>query len=213
MRTKTLLLTAALSAAGIASSMAQVYSVNAVGYVNTDLVPGFNLISNPLIASDNTIAGLFGTSLPEGSIVYKYNGTGFTTAQFTFGTFVANGDVTVEPGEGMFVRVGSPVTITFVGEVPQGDLSVEVPAGFSIRSSIVPQAGTVEELGFPAAEGDTIYQYESEREVPGYYTSQYNFGTWNPALKPLEVGEAVFVRTGASKNWTRSFSVNDPVEE
>ena len=47
MRTKTLLLTAALSAAGIASSMAQVYSVNAVGYVNTPLVTGFNLISNP----------------------------------------------------------------------------------------------------------------------------------------------------------------------
>ena len=41
MRTKTLLLTAALCAAGIATSKAQVYSVNAVGYVNTALVKAF----------------------------------------------------------------------------------------------------------------------------------------------------------------------------
>ena len=48
MRTKTLLLTAALSAAGIATSMAQVYSANAVGYVNKLIPTGFSMIANPV---------------------------------------------------------------------------------------------------------------------------------------------------------------------
>src|SRR5688500_15579957 len=86
MRTKTLLLTAALSAAGIATSMAQapVYSVNAVGYVNTPLVPGYNLISNPLDnKTGNDIQNLFkngiqGGVFPLGSTIYYYvPGTGF----------------------------------------------------------------------------------------------------------------------------------------
>ena len=209
MRTKTLLLTAALSAAGIASSMAQVYSVNAVGYVNTDLVPGFNLISNPLDAADNSVASLFGASLPEGSIVYKYTGAGFATAQFEFEEWT-NGEMTVEPGEGMFVRVGAATTITFVGEVPQGDLSIAVPVGFSIRSSQVPQAGTITELGYEPSEGDIIYSYNAAAQA--YETASFEFEEWSPAVPTLEVGEAVFVRTGVAKTWDRSFSVNEPAE-
>ena len=209
MRTKTLLLTAALSAAGIASSMAQVYSVNAVGYVNTDLLPGFNLISNPLTAADNSVAALFGDSLPEGTIVYKFNGNGFDTAQFEFEEWT-NGDMTVVPGEGMFVRVPTATTITFVGEVPQGDLSMAVPTGFSIRSSQVPQAGTIVELGYTPSEGDIIYQWNAEAQ--GYETASFEFEDWSPAVPTLEVGEAVFVRTATAKSWDRSFNVNEPAE-
>src|SRR5947207_10303632 len=48
MRTKTLLLTAALAAAGAASAMAQnVYSVNAVGYANVSVPSGFSMIACP----------------------------------------------------------------------------------------------------------------------------------------------------------------------
>src|ERR1700691_3524535 len=50
MRTKTLLLTAALVAAGVASSMAQsnVYSLNIVGYVNIPVTKGnLYLLENP----------------------------------------------------------------------------------------------------------------------------------------------------------------------
>src|SRR5580704_8349750 len=50
MRTKTLLLTAALVAAGVASSMAQsnVYSLNIVGYVNIPVTKGkLYMLNNP----------------------------------------------------------------------------------------------------------------------------------------------------------------------
>jgi hypothetical protein len=214
MRTKTLLLTAALSAAGIATSMAQaVYSVNAVGYVNTTLVPGFNLVSNPLdnkAQNGNTIASLF-AGLPVGTQVYKFNGTSYTTAtmdEFT-GTYepVAAGNTTVVPGEGVFVSLpaGGNRTVTFVGEVPQGTLTTDIPQGFSIRSSKVPQAGTATALGFPAAEGDQIFIFNEATQA--YVTSNYSFGAWDKE-PDIQVGDAFFVRVDVAANWTRTFNVN-----
>ncbi len=54
-----MLLSALLGTLGSVSLMAQstnVYSLNAVGYINVTIDPGYNIISCPLIASpDNTI--------------------------------------------------------------------------------------------------------------------------------------------------------------
>lgn len=56
MRTKTLLIAAVVGAVSMATALAQeVTSVNAVGYVNKELAPGFNLISNPLSNGENTL--------------------------------------------------------------------------------------------------------------------------------------------------------------
>src|SRR6266496_2681666 len=76
MRTKTILVTGLLVAAGITTSTAQaVYSVNIVGYINKSLPPGLSLISNQLNASpDNKVQTLFGS--PAGQVtVYKFNAT------------------------------------------------------------------------------------------------------------------------------------------
>src|SRR3989304_4197401 len=84
MRTKTLLLTAVVSAAGIATSMAQVFSVNAVGYVSKPLQAGkFHLIANPLIASDNSIGKLF-AGVPGGTQVFKFDSAKSSLVTATF---------------------------------------------------------------------------------------------------------------------------------
>ena len=57
MRTKALLLGAAVGAIGLATSMAQVYSVNIVGYVNTTIPTGFSIICNPLNATGGNTIG------------------------------------------------------------------------------------------------------------------------------------------------------------
>jgi len=214
MRTKTLVFTAALSAAGIATSMAQVYSVNAVGYVNKTIPAGkLALISNPLTAADNTIGALF-KGVPNGTQVYKYDGTAFITATYddidnAFGPEAA-AKTEVKPGEGVFVRnpTTSDLKITFVGEVPQGTLNNPIPKGLSIRSSIVPQEGTAAELGLKGANGDQIFQYDSA--TGKYATSTFDDidNAWSPALGKLAVGEAFFIKAGAASTWTRDFKVN-----
>jgi hypothetical protein len=216
MRIKTLLLTAALSAAGVATSMAQVFSVNAVGYV-TKTIPanGFALISNPLIAADNSIGALF-TPAPAGLQVFKFDsGTGgFVIATFDDldGAFLpaAAAAQTVVPGEGVFVRnpTASAITVTFVGEVPQGALSNPLPSGLSIRSSQVPQAGTAAELGLVGVAGDQIFQWNAANQ--GYDTSTFDDldNAWLPPLGNLEVGEAFFLSKLAAGSWDRTFDVN-----
>jgi hypothetical protein len=222
MRTKTLLLTAALSAAGIATSMAQVYSVNAVGYVNTTLFPGFTLVSNPLNnTTGNTIQNLFGAGIqgtvPGGLIVYHFNPDTdqFVTAVYDDidGAFVppANGATAIPPGTGVFVFNPSAnnVTVTFVGEVPQGAASnIQIPQGFSIKGSTVPQEATLPALAFPGADGDIVYEWNPTTDQ---YVSAVFDGIDNafvPAAPNIQVGEAFFVFKVAATPWNRNFSVN-----
>src|SRR6185369_11188893 len=73
MRTKTLLLTAALVGAGIASSMAQaVYSVNAVVYVNLSLTNGYSMIANPLNNGSNALSQIL-PNVPDGATILKFD--------------------------------------------------------------------------------------------------------------------------------------------
>jgi hypothetical protein len=225
MRTKTLLLTAALSAAGIASSMAQaVYSVNAVGYVNTALLPGFNLVSNPLDnKTGNTIGNLFGTGLsggtiPDGFAVYYFDPAidDYVTALYEsiLGGWqpASAANQVIPPGEGAFVfwPGSSNGTNTFVGEVLQQAASnQQIPPGFSIKGSTVPIEGTVTSMNFPVADGDSIYRWDPV--IDDYVSYQYEsiLGGWQPGVPSLKVGEAAFVfKAGtAPVTWTRNFQI------
>lgn len=212
MRTKALLLTAALSTLGVASSMAQVYSVNAVGYVNVECVPGFSLIANPLVAPSSTLTALI-PNPPPGTSVYKFNAGVFSISTFDEFDLVwtPNPNETLDFGSGAFVRnpTASPFTITFVGEVAQGLVQNPIPSGFSIRSSKIPQSGLVTSvLQFPAQAGDSIYKWN-----PG--TQQFNIFTydefdlvWTPSEPTANVGESFFVLKQSAGSWDRNFSVN-----
>jgi hypothetical protein len=208
MRTKALFVAAALGAASVASSMAQVYSVNAVGYVKLTLQPGFSLIANPLDAgANNTAAGIFADALPEGTQLYKWNGTGYdiNTYDPLFGGWTA---MDLPPGQGFWVSLPGTAAaeVTFVGEVMQGSLQNPLPQGFSIKASQVPQAGLIStDLGFPGADGDQLYFWNGT----GYDIATYDslFGGWSPE-PTVTVGQAFWVSTPAAKSWDRSFSVN-----
>ena len=172
MRTKTLVLTAAISAAALATSMAQIFSVNAVGYVKVTIpANGLEMIANPLNQPNNdlnVILPLKDDSTQDGITIYRFdpNGGGGGGAYRNAITWVSNGpgmgglwftpDVdpnatVVNPGEGFFVYnvTGTAADLTFVGEVMQGSLSNPIPANgkLSMRSSQVPQAAG---LGDPA---------------------------------------------------------------
>ena len=189
---------AAALAAGALTSMAQgnVYSLNIVGYVNVPITTGFNLIANPLDNGTNDLNSLF-PSAGFGDTAYLYVNGNFTSSQY-FGGWTP--DLTVTPGVGVFYQSGANFTNTFVGNVMTGNLTNPVPAGFSIKSSQVPQADTLENLGFPANFGDTVYYYRN-----GQYVSSQFFGSWTPDLT-LGVGEAFWAQVGANVNWTRTFN-------
>jgi hypothetical protein len=199
--------------------MAQVYSVNAVGFVTIDIPVGLSMIANPLTADTNTVAALF-PNATDGTTIYKYNFSGatpgFTINSFGFGAW-DNPTDTLLPGEGAFIKTTTTppgnFTVTFVGQVSQGGtggglpLSHPVPKGLSIQSSEVPQSGpVVAALGFPATDGDTIYQFDNASGK--YVLHDFSFGTWGQGEPVPKVGESFFVQKIDSKPWTRVFSVN-----
>ena len=215
MRTKTILLTAAVVAAGIGTSLAQsaVYSQNAVGYVNLALPAGYSMIANPLNGTNNNLSTIIPTA-PDGTEILKFDAA---TQQFaaTVPTYVAGfgwfPDGVLNPGEGAFINLPSATTLTFVGEVPQGVLSNAVPAGYSIQASQVPQAGALTtQLNFPGADGDTVYRFDraNQRYFPEAPQYVQDFG-WFPTEPVIAVGESFFVQKAAAANWTRTFSVNN----
>jgi hypothetical protein len=223
MRTKALLLAAAFAAAGVATSMAQaVYSVNAVGYVNVNIDPGFNMVSNPLTAADNSIGSLFKNfqgPIPGGLKVFFFDST---TGQFKT---ILYDDIdnqylppeeaarTVTPGNGVFVfNPGTTqLKLTFVGEVPQGPLSNPLPKGFSIKASQVPQDAKPDSIGLVSQGGDKIFRYDKATKQYTTYLFDDIDSVWLPALPVIPVGEAFFLfRAQSAGSWDRTFSVNNP---
>jgi hypothetical protein len=225
MRTKTLLLTAALTAAGVATSMAQVYSVNMVGYINQPVPSGYSMIANHLNGTpDNLIINLF-PAPPEETTVYKFDAStgGYFTVSFVGGAWEGRTDLALAPGEGAFISTPTAFTQTFVGEVQLAS-SVSITPGYQIVSSVLPQSLPVEGAtndGTPAApvglglvpqEEDTVYRFD--RSTSGYFTDSYVGGAWEGASggnPPTPgVGEAFWISraaSGTTTSWTRNFVV------
>jgi hypothetical protein len=220
MRTK-ILLSAALVAAGIAAADAQqVYSVNAVGYVNVTLVAGYNLLNNPLNGTNNVVTTVIPVA-PEGSSLLTWNSLAqdFNQADVYLGGW-ANGDGdpstrVLSPGQGFFLQnnSGASATITFVGEVPQGALTNKITTGFGFYGSIVPQSAGLTALSFTGLEGMSYYPWVKAIQDYGQsYT--YLGGGWvngdgDPSDPVVGVAEGFLLSSPGDVNWTRTFSVNN----
>lgn len=210
MRTQLILTTAVLSVAGSLGASAQVYSVNAVGYINVTVPANkFALVANQLNAGGNKIGEVIPTAA-EGTIVFRYAaGAGFVGNGYEFGAW-SIADMSLAPGVGFFVQntTAAAQTLTFVGEVPQGNLSTALSAGLNLTGSQVPQAGKLEaDLKYTAAEGDIVYQWDlagQKYKAP----NGYEFGAWSLGEPTVAVAEGFFVQKGAASSWNRTFSVN-----
>lgn len=213
MRTKTLILTALLGVAATPLfAQTNVYSVNAVGYVQEVLQPGvFQMIANPLNTTNNSLPSILATP-PNGTVLYKWNGSTYVSSSYRFGSW-SDGTLTLNPGEGCFIKCGgsvggTPFTNTFVGEVLQGSLSNAIPVGFSIKSSMVPQAGGLQTvLGLTPANGEIVYQWDPVNQA--YVSHSYRFGSWAGGEPQIAVGEAFFYSSANGNTWSRTFSVNN----
>jgi hypothetical protein len=211
MRTKTLLLTAALSAAGALTSMAQVYSINIVGYVNLSIPQGFSMIANQLNNSANNQLQTLFPAPPNASFFYKFNGISYAIDDFTDGAWEGDtsGTMTMNPGEGIFINATAPFTATFVGEV-QLSSSTPVAHGFNIVSSAIPQQGFLDtDLGY-GTPGNAEFTYQFNGI--SYRINDFTDGAWEGddggAAPTIKVGEAFWIyNPNPAKTWSRTFSV------
>jgi hypothetical protein len=216
MRTKTLLLSALLGALGSVSVIAQtnVYSLNAVGYINVTLLPGFNIISVPLITTpDNTVGTVLNNASGAltGNDVYfwspstgysediaKTPGVGFQNTTNANG-WSFNGTNMASPGVGFWFdnKSGTNITVTFVGTVPTGAITNVLVNGFNLVGSAVPMSGDLASNTISALTnyniGDTIYTYSATNASPyaeyvtasGIFAGHGYNGNWTAAGDPI----------------------------
>jgi hypothetical protein len=211
MRTKSLLLSAAALAAGLASAMAQsnVYSVNIVGYVNKPLATNaLELIQNPLDDGTNTLNSVL-AGMGSGSVAYVWNGTGYSPASKP--KAVWSPDLSVPTGLGFFVkRQGSAGTNTFVGEVV-GNVGSSVTNTLdanvtTLVGSLLPYADTLNgtNLGLNTApSGSVLYKWNGA----GYTPSSKPKAVWSPDLS-IGVGEAFFIKPSSNYVWVQTLPAN-----
>lgn len=216
MRTKALLLTAALGVAGIASSMAQaVYSVNIVGYVNKTLPSGLSMFANQLNATPNNRVSTLIPTAPGSITVSKFNRSAgnFDLAIFDpdAGGWNDPTSMVLNPGQGAFMdnASGAPLPLTFVGEV-QLSSTVNIQTGLDIYSSVIPQAGDLNAIQFPTPPAGVLSLFKFNGSAFDTFVYDADSGGWSPSVPTVAIGESFFIDNPAANGnfpWTRNFPV------
>jgi hypothetical protein len=205
--------------------MAQnVYSVNAVGYANISVPSGFSMIACPFEQTSgdyglNTLIPAGNAALQDASIYRFVNGRflpPFSYDQTDGWDTSVNGQYATLPlGEGAFILAPQATTLTFVGQVKQsvGGAPIDnpVPSGFSIRSSMVPQAASLNTLQLfnDGLQDASLYHFNTST-TPKRYDPPATYDAtdkWDPDYS-LRIGESFFVLSPRATSISRVFTVN-----
>jgi hypothetical protein len=155
-----------------------------------------------------------GSYLPDGTMLYRWNGASYNIYEWvdTATGWDPNGDPTLNPGEGVNLRNNSanPLTVTFVGLVPEGNLVNALPGGQqSLVSSKVPLAGGIQSvLNYPPQPSDMVYIHDGN-SFTAYIFDDIDLA-WSPGEPVLGVGESCFITPSSARLWTRDFSITCP---
>jgi hypothetical protein len=202
-------------------AQSNVYSLNVVGYYNVTVGSHQQImLANQLNTTNNTIGALLAPPMvANGDQLYKFNGSFSASAYSTDdGQWDPDPTVTMNPGEAVFYKNAQTAaeTLTFVGEVLQGQLVNTLPLNIQVmRSSMVPQQGLIStDLGVPTDNGDKLYVFNTAQNSGGYTAYAYSTddGQWDPSEPTIAVGQGFFFKTAATAlpahaNWIRNFTV------
>ena len=237
MRTKTLILSGLLAALSGASALAQVYSLNSVGYINVDVPQGWSIIADQLYATNQqtsqSIDAIFGPTLLNGGattpdpyagcILFPYANGGFLAAlivQQTTGAAFWSGTVEAQttsfnPGQAaFFFNPNADFQITFVGQVPQGTVTNAMEQGFNLVSSIIPQTGAIDtDLGIVPALGDIAFIWQNGGyEAANIYENINNgpafWSLTSSSTNTVGTGFFYYAASATPNQWIRTFNIN-----
>jgi hypothetical protein len=179
-----------------------VLSSNMIGYVTVTLPPGFCILSNPLRPEDTRISTMF-AAMPDGMTVSRFDARTHELSENKLEDRKwSNGLQRLAPGEGaiVFNPVSDYKSLSFVGEVLLGNFSVAIPAGFSLRGSMLPQPGRLDtDLEFPISEGDVVHIFDRDKQR--YVFCSFLNGGWKPHPPVIAAGEGFWIAKKDGRNW------------
>jgi len=240
MRTKTLLIAAAALAAAVTSSQAQstVYSQNIVGYINTSLSSGYNLVANQLNVNNTNGASEVYPNLPDGTFFYGWNpaSSSYTVSIFDTGGGSSAPDNSwymsdystptnepiVSPGlsGGSFLQLPTGVTNTTAGSVVLSN-TVALVTGYNLVGSTLPVGGSVitSTVNFLPPDGTFCYTWTGTAYVVNIYdtgggssapANSWYMSDYSTPTNALTVtvGQGAFFQLPAPYSWTQVLTNN-----
>jgi hypothetical protein len=224
MRTKALHGLAALEV-GLSTSVAQnVYSLNVVGYVNVTLQANKSHFLSLPLADVNGNYNITNTVVLDNSQdfanLYAWAGTGWSSPATWYGTDLGgtgwDTPMVISNGVGFFLVAGANTsTLTFVGQVAQGAIAYNIPAGVSTLANQIPVT-----TNFPGAtvgnDFDNIYTWNQASQgwnsPATYYGTDLGGNGWDsdatgngPVLSPAQ--GVFYINGGAAIPFTQNFTV------
>jgi len=216
MRTKILLASAAALVMGLASSNAQVYSANVVGYYNSTLAGagGFTLIGNQLVNNTTNDVATLMASMPNKTFVQTWNGSSFDSTEKLGGVWTPT-DPAIAVGQGFFVQTpvaSGPQTNTFVGAVGvnigSSITNTYATGTFNLVCSPLPYSGTIADtsnINLGTLPNKTFIQVWNQG-TSAFDSSEKLGGVWTPTVFNISVGQGFFIQapTTGPATWTQS---------
>jgi hypothetical protein len=208
-----------------AAVLADVVSVNVVGFININVpANGYALVANQLNASPNNQIGNVIPTAPGGTRVFRWdvaNQQLFDAIEYVDQVGWVEGEAIstalLDPGAGFYIQNpgAAAITVTLVGEVPQGTgLTVQLAQNYSMVSSIVPQSLGLMSMGFPTPTGAGVqyYSFDTVKQQLNdaiEYVPQVGWVKGEEISEPVPaVGEGFFINNPlAPMTWTRDFTV------
>lgn len=183
-----------------------------VGFLNQTFPDGYSLIANPLDHGDNRLAAVTsGATFPEGARLVQFDGRSWRTNEFVAGSWTEP-DWTMPLGEGALLFLPPEAgggTHVWTGEVIQGELQSFIPAGRSLRASLVPVRGLLStDLFFPKVPGTKIFRVDATGQF--VLAATCTGEGWEPEEPRFLAAEAFLVEAPHPFVWSRPFYASPP---
>lgn len=186
----------ARDSSGHVVSCAQRVTVNRTTASHTvQLVPGWNFIANPFDKGGNTLDQVL-PEVPDNTILFKFDTCqqGFLgAATFLRGEGWEPASITLSPGEGAFLQVSEPSTVTLTGlrrcarQLPLCPIQ-----GYQVVSDQLPEAGSFATVvGLDAAQGTVVYTWNPAEQT--WSANVFTEGDWSGGQPAARVGEPWWV--------------------
>jgi hypothetical protein len=180
----------------------EIRSENVLGYASTTVPPGYSMIANPFSGSDQGVADML-PGWPDGTSLSRFDTHSFKLNEnkVEHGKWTVPGE-RLAPGEGaiFFNPTNEYKLMSFTGEVTAGDISLPVPAGFSMRSAPGPYFGDLQKkLEFPIGDGDVVHCFDRDRQT--YVIYPFEGGKWQDEAPVVSLCESFWVAKTKAANW------------
>jgi hypothetical protein len=177
---------------------------NVVGYVKVALEAGqLSLLAQPFDQVDgsaNTVNNVLGDQVPGNTSVNVFDaeGGGYVTA--SRGAFGWDLDLPLTRGSGFWIQSPSAVEILLMGQVPEEDSVIDIPAGLGLYGNPVPVETALADSGLNAAPGNTSLNFW---DGTGYVTVGKGAFGWDQEVN-IGMAEGFWINMPSAFQWTET---------